>query len=212
MTPGEYVVSLVAQATGLPQYRPSPSIRSTEAHPTSPRITKGRDSILAKPHVEFGRILKDGAGDAGLKYGAYLVLLVERALTEADKSDHAQDMTHSQLTDDDDEQRPDTPAVASRELGAHEMATAFVKRPGLYLGFPSTHDRAIAFAQGFDMALMMAGDPSSHLREYREQLQLSSDHERATTAQQLERIQALLPAFEELFVAAAEIARTRNNE
>ncbi|MFJ4044201.1 hypothetical protein ACIPV2_00465 [Microbacterium sp. NPDC089987] len=89
MTAGEHVVSLLAQHFGLPQFMPEPSLRNPERYPTRPHVTNGRDSISVRPPLEFGHLIKECAGNAGLNYGAYVVDMIELMLLAQPEDDDA---------------------------------------------------------------------------------------------------------------------------
>lgn len=91
-----------------------------------------------------------------------------------------------------------------RELGPADMAEAFAKRPGMYMGFPATLDRVRAFIAGFDMALCLTGDRQPLLDKHRELLQDRPGRGTRPEAQELAEIQRLVPALSALFEAAAE--------
>ena len=80
MTAGEHVVSLLAQQFELPHFMPKPSLRNPDRYSTHPHVTNGRDSILVRPPLEFGHLIKERARNAGLSYGAYVVAMLELVL------------------------------------------------------------------------------------------------------------------------------------
>lgn len=76
---GEFMVKLAAEQLGMLEFVPAASVRKIRR--VEEVVSKdGRDSILAKPPLEFGKILKQRAKDADLSYGDYMVMLAARAL------------------------------------------------------------------------------------------------------------------------------------
>lgn len=87
---GEYMVKLAAEQLGMPEYIPEPSVRKIRQ--VEEVVHKdGRDAILAKPPLEFGKVLKQRAKFADLSYGDYMVLLAARALEMTDRAPQAAD-------------------------------------------------------------------------------------------------------------------------
>ena len=87
---GEYMVKLAAEQLGHPEFIPEPSVRTVR--PVEEVAGKGgRDTILAKPPLEFGNVLKQRARDADLSYGDFMVLLAARALEMTEHAPQAAD-------------------------------------------------------------------------------------------------------------------------
>ncbi|MFK3677973.1 hypothetical protein ACI2IP_09580 [Microbacterium sp. NPDC090218] len=204
----------------MPHFVPARSIRQPGEDHTNPRIVNGKDFISARPPTAFGNIIKERATLTGQSSGAYLLSVVEQATSRSRTSrppagdvGSANDGCHEPDDDQEerahDEQQTGSPTAIRAEFGPKEMAAAFVKRPGLYLGFPPTLVRAMAFIHGFEMALLMAGDTLSFDRPRPELHQPPSRTEHTTAEQQHEDIRALLPTFEDLFAAASRIKRWR---
>lgn len=88
ITAGEYVVSLLARQFDLPHFVPQPSLGAPERYSIRPHVVKGRDSITVRPPLEFGLLIKAGARNAGLSYGAYVVEMIELILLAQHEDDH----------------------------------------------------------------------------------------------------------------------------
>lgn len=97
----------------------------------------------------------------------------------------------------------------SGALGPRDMAAAVVKRPGLYIGFPPTPERAEAFIQGFDMALLLTSGEGAPLAQYRALLHPNPEHDTATAERDAVDLTSLLPVIEELFTAARRVKQAR---
>lgn len=87
---GEFMVKLAAEQLGMLEFVPEPSMR--KVRPVEDVTSKdGRDSILAKPPLEFGQVLKQRAKVADLSYGDYMVMLAARALEMTEHAPQAAD-------------------------------------------------------------------------------------------------------------------------
>ncbi|WCD91518.1 hypothetical protein [Microbacterium sp. nov. GSS16] len=84
MTAGEHAVSLLARHFGMPQFAPKPSLRNPERYITRNQVTDDRVSIQVRPPIEFGGLLKECARVADMSYGAYVVAILEQAVSRGD--------------------------------------------------------------------------------------------------------------------------------
>lgn len=91
LTNGEYMVKLAAEQLDLPEFLPCPSVRNVHALEAAPVLKDGRDAIMCKPPVAFGRILKRHAKAADLTYGEYMVMLAAQALGMTEHAPQASD-------------------------------------------------------------------------------------------------------------------------
>jgi len=80
------------------------------------------------------------------------------------------------------------------------LAGAIVKRPGMYMGGPITFSRAIAYALGVEMALLVSGKVSPLTEEEHLQLQERADGDRSEDDERND-IRRLEPLLAKLFVA-----------
>lgn len=91
LTNGEYMVKLAAEQLDMPEFLPCPSVRNVNALESEPVFKDGRDAIMTKPPVAFGRILKRHAKAADLTYGDYMVMLAAQALGHTEHAPQASD-------------------------------------------------------------------------------------------------------------------------
>jgi len=87
--------------------------------------------------------------------------------------------------------------VADDPIG---LASAIVKRPGMYMGGPVTFERAAAFAMGLEMALIAVDGPSPLTQEDHRLLQERREGVRSDDEER-EDILALQPLLARLFSA-----------
>lgn len=91
LTNGEYMVKLAAEELDVPEFLPCPSVRNVNALEAEPVLKHGRDAIMCKPPVAFGRIIKRQAKAANLTYGDYMVMLAAQALGMTEHAPQASD-------------------------------------------------------------------------------------------------------------------------